>query len=342
MSLRIAQLGTGAIGSNMGALLTRAGYDVTLIDGWAAHVDVMKTEGLKIVQREETFEIDVEAIHVGEVCALKHKFDVVFLTCKSYDSVWMAELIKPYIAVDGFLVSVQNSINEDWLIPVLGQDKVVGSALTFAAEIWKPGQAQRFSGIHLAAFTVGEPSGPVSPRVERVREILSHAGVATVTDDLVGTRWSKLLLNAMEQGIGALTGYSPGEIYSNKDCIPVWKALGTEAYHVAMEHVDQLQPIFGLDAADFQSEPDAFAEKLMSNLAHEVDSRGTMWCDIVKGRRSEGELINGLIARRGAEKGIEAPANVCMAKLLRRLEIGELKPEPANITLMHEAASVRA
>jgi len=112
---KIAVLGTGAIGSSVGSDLTRAGEDVWLIDQWPAHVEAMKSKGLHIQMVDGDLHVQVRALHLCEVCSLKHKFDVVFLTCKSPDSIWLTQFIKPYLASDGVLVSLQNSLNDEWL-----------------------------------------------------------------------------------------------------------------------------------------------------------------------------------------------------------------------------------
>ena len=112
MGKKIAVLGTGAIGSSVGADLTRQGYDVVLIDQWPAHVEAMKTHGLRIIMKEEEIHTSVQAIHLCELSSRGHQFDIVFLSSKSYDSCWMAELIKPYLKPEGFLVSLQNSLND--------------------------------------------------------------------------------------------------------------------------------------------------------------------------------------------------------------------------------------
>jgi 2-dehydropantoate 2-reductase len=96
MEDKMAVLGTGAIGSSVGADLTKAGYDVMLIDQWPAHVEAMKADGLRVTMTDEDLHTPVNAIHICELASLTHAFDIVFLTAKSYDSCWMAELIKPH------------------------------------------------------------------------------------------------------------------------------------------------------------------------------------------------------------------------------------------------------
>src|SRR5262245_51683995 len=109
-SASIAVLGTGALGSPIGGLLTRAGHDIVLIDQWVAHVDARKAKGLRITvglldNPAERFVVPVRAYHPYEAAALRPRFDVVFITCKSYDTQWLTQYIKPYMKDDGVIVS---------------------------------------------------------------------------------------------------------------------------------------------------------------------------------------------------------------------------------------------
>ena len=130
---KLAVLGAGAIGGVIGAYLTRAGSDITLIDIWPAHVEEMKRSGLKVTAPEGEFTVKVKALHLADVCSLHEQFDVVLLSVKSYDSVWAAQFILPYLKPAGILVSAQNGINEDCLAPIVGYTRTVGCVVTLGA-----------------------------------------------------------------------------------------------------------------------------------------------------------------------------------------------------------------
>jgi 2-dehydropantoate 2-reductase len=87
----------------------KEGYDISMIDQWPAHVEAMKTNGLRITMADEELHLPVQAVHLCDVCSLRQEFDVVFLTAISYDSCWITEFIKPHLKPDGVLVSLQNS-----------------------------------------------------------------------------------------------------------------------------------------------------------------------------------------------------------------------------------------
>ena len=122
MNQRIAVLGVGAIGSSIGADLTHAGYDVTLIDQWPAHVRAMKSNGLQVQFKDSQFQVPVKALHICDLSSAKLQFDIIFLAAKSKDTRWMSELIQPYLAPKGLLVATQNGMNDDTIASILGRD----------------------------------------------------------------------------------------------------------------------------------------------------------------------------------------------------------------------------
>jgi len=120
MSLKIAIFGAGAIGGCIGAYLVRSGADVTLIDMWPANVERIRAHGLTVTAAEEEFTVQAPALHLADVSASGKRFDVVFLSAKSYDTGWSTRFIEPYLAPGGYVVSAQNSINDDTIAGIVG------------------------------------------------------------------------------------------------------------------------------------------------------------------------------------------------------------------------------
>jgi len=118
---RIVFVGAGAIGGYAGALLARAGNDVTLVDGWPEHVEKIRRDGFAIdgMTPEESVVVPVRALHICDVPQLSKErpFDIAVIAMKSYDTEWAAHLIKPYVAPGGYFVSMQNSINSSATSP---------------------------------------------------------------------------------------------------------------------------------------------------------------------------------------------------------------------------------
>jgi 2-dehydropantoate 2-reductase len=148
MGNKIAIVGVGAVGGYTGAHMARGGEDVTFIDMWPAHVDQMKTQGLLIThhQGEQPFTVKVRALHLTEAQQLSKErpFDIAFVCTKSYDTQWAATLIKQYLAPGGYVVSLQNCMNEETIAGVVGWGKTMGCiASNISVGLVEPGRVHR-------------------------------------------------------------------------------------------------------------------------------------------------------------------------------------------------------
>ena len=117
MGNKIAFMGVGAVGGYAGAHMAQAGEDVTFIDPWPAHVEKMQRDGLKIshIRDVPEFTTKVRAMHLTDAqqLAKEKPIDIAFVCMKSYDTEWAATLISQYLAPGGFIVSLQNCMNEE-------------------------------------------------------------------------------------------------------------------------------------------------------------------------------------------------------------------------------------
>ncbi len=120
MAKRIAIFGVGAAGSYLGGFLTREGYDMTLIDMWGEHVDVMNEKGLSVTDSGGEFNIAVNAVHLADAWQLEKPFDIIFLAMKSYDTEWASHYIKRFLAPDGVVVNSQNCMNDQLTASIVG------------------------------------------------------------------------------------------------------------------------------------------------------------------------------------------------------------------------------
>ncbi|MBU8541600.1 ketopantoate reductase family protein [Falsiroseomonas tokyonensis] len=338
---RILIMGAGAVGGYFGASLTRAGCDVTLVDAWAPHVEAMRRDGLTVraMEAEGSFTTPVRALHISDVPQLVREapFDVVFLAVKSYDTDWATALVLPFLAGQGCIVSLQNGINEEAIAAIAGWGRTLGCAIgLLAAELTGPGQVLRTSRRGSATaigMRIGEVHGRITPRAEAIGALLAHADSVRVTTNLWGERWSKLTINAMRNPVSAMTGLS-GQERDRDDAVRALSIrLGSQCVRVGRAMGLALEPISGLDLDLLaQAEEDAAAlatvtqQILAHSAARSADQRPSMGQDVRKGRRTETEAISGLVARRGAEVGVDASLHARVNEIMRRIERGQLQP----------------
>jgi 2-dehydropantoate 2-reductase len=337
MSKRMAVLGTGGIGSCIGADLTRAGHQVLLIDQWPAHVEAMKSRGLSIALRAQELQVPVQALHLCELATLKPELDLVFLTVKSYDTRWTVELIKPYLKPDGVLVSAQNSFNDEWIVPIIGHGRDIGSAFELSAEVLAPGMVKRNTDHAVTRFVLGELHGRITPRLEDIAAILRAVGHVELSTNIWGAKWSKLVLNTMSMALGTIGGLRSWELAQNPRYLALAVKLGRETVNVGAALGYALEPLAGLlPAKDLSNPTDEELQQLVLNLVADVgkDARNAMLQDQTKGRLTEVAYLNGLVVSKGREVNVPTPWNEKVTALVKQIEGGHLKPDAGNLNML--------
>src|SRR3989442_8849479 len=164
--MRILIMGAGAIGGNGGAPLARAGYDVTLIGQWRAHVEAMKANGLRVSGTAGDYVVPVAALHLHEAQAVEEPFDAGFLAVKGYDTEWATMFAIRFLKPDGVAVVCQNGINDERVAAVAGRERTLGCVITIGARLYEPGHLVRpdtRGGVQILAHDGGDtaPARPV-------------------------------------------------------------------------------------------------------------------------------------------------------------------------------------
>lgn len=200
--MRIAVLGAGALGTIIGGYLSAGGYDVELIARTKAHVDALNHSGAK-VSGTTNFSAPVKAVTPDELSGV---YDLVLLLTKQLTNAAALQSILPFMNEDSVVCSLQNGIPEEDVAAIVGRQRVIAGSVEFGAELIGPGEALLTSEVQQVkkhAFQIGELDGRLTERIQRVQSILDVVGGTYVSDNLVGTKWSKLLINAAFSGLSA-------------------------------------------------------------------------------------------------------------------------------------------
>ncbi len=347
MRPRIAIIGTGAVGGYAGAHIARAGEDVVFIDFWPENVEAMRARGLRVTHIRDVpeFTVPVRALHLTDVQALAKQppIDIAFVCVKSYDTAWATAMIAQYLSPAGFVVSLQNCMNEETIAGVVGWGRTLGSiASSITVDLCEAGHVRRAagkSGAKHTVFRVGEVHGRVTDRAREVCRLVAYADSARVTPNLWGERWSKLVVNVMGNGLSACTGLLTKEIIADGALRHFSSRLGSEAIRVGQALGYELEEVLHLPpeliARAGESDPEATRDVDEHRLAEAAkgggEHRPSMGQDMVKGRRTEIEFLNGFVARKGAEIGLPTPANAALTDIVKRVERGELQPDKRHI-----------
>lgn len=347
MGHRIAIVGAGAVGGYAGAHMAQAGEDVTFIDMWPENVEAMRNKGLRITHIRDVpeFTVPVKAIHLTELQGVvKQKpFDIAFICVKSYDTAWATTMIQQYLSPGGFVVSLQNCMNEETIAGIVGWGRVLGSiASSITVELVEPGHVRRASGKGGKAHTVyrvGEVHGRITERAREVGRLTELSDSTLVTQNLWGERWSKLVTNGMANGLSACTGLISKDILTNDILRRFGARLGAEGVRVGQALGYELEEIHHLDPEIIAGAGEGNAEATKVYDEHRLAEaakgggahRPSMGQDMVKGRRTEIEFINGFIVGKAEPLGIPTPANAALTEIVKRVERGEIAPDPKHI-----------
>lgn len=334
---RLLVAGCGAIGAITAAYLSRAGADVTVIDGWFRNVLAIRAAGLTVTSQEGSFTAPVPAHHLDELAGLG-SFDLGILAVKSYDTEWMTRLVLPHLGEAGYLVSAQNGINEDLIASIAGTARTLGAVVHMNGMLVGAGCVTRYSDPRWATFSVGELDGRPSARASEVAGLLAAVGRSEATTNIRGELWAKLGVNAMTNGLAGISGLRTPDLWSDPQVAPFVVRLAAETAAVATAAGVSIEPIHptgaprALDpvllARAAGGDGSAMAEATDLLVAAGEARRGgrenkaSLLQDVEKGRRTEIDHLNGRVVEVGRTVGVPTPANAAVVAAVRLVEAG--------------------
>jgi 2-dehydropantoate 2-reductase len=336
MGTSIGIVGVGGIGSVVGGMLTKAGRDVTLIDQWPAHVEAMKTRGLRLSGTCGDQTVPVKALHIHEVQGIRETFDAVFIAVKSYDTEWATALGTRYLAQPtGVVVVFQNGMNDERVAALAGTERTLGCVITIGAALYEPGHAVR-TDRSVVGFKVGELDGSDTPRARELVRIMNDVAPSQLTTNLWGERWSKLAINCMANPLAGLSGLGSAEVRADPAARRIAIQLAAEVIRVGRAHGHQVEPLFGIEAQRFVDAVEGRGlDRLEADLAASADrlsgGRPSLLQDVMKGRRTEVDYLNGYVSEQGRKVGVKTPLNDAVVEAFRGQPVGTLKPDPKNL-----------
>jgi 2-dehydropantoate 2-reductase len=280
----------------------------------------------------------VDAYNLCDVCTFTQKFDIVLLLMKAYDSRWATQLIEPYLKPDGLVAGVQNGMSTAAIADVVGPERTMGCVIEISSMMFDPGVVERHSPPSRSWFAVGSIHPATRGREEEVAELLRHSGAVDIVDDILATKWMKLVSNATTLVSTALLGLSIHEAAALPAMRELMLRSGQEALDVGAARGHPALPIFGLKPDDMRH-TNRLVETLLDVLLEGFtlpDTKTTVLQDWMKGRHSEVDDLNGLVAQEALRCGRQAPVNAAITELAHRIERGDLKPDPSNLQLLQE------
>jgi 2-dehydropantoate 2-reductase len=288
------------MGSVYAALLASAGDDVWAVDVDAAHVEAIRAHGLRVegASGDRTVRIAAvtDASEVGEA-------ELVVIATKSMSAQQAAQSALPLLGGGTTVLTIQNGLGAaDAVAEVVGAERLmVGVAGGFGASMLAPGHVHHHG---LELVRLGEHAGPVTERTERIAGVWRRAGFTVRTyDDVSRLQWEKLICNACYAGIGGLLELTIGEVLDNPHA---W----TVAARCAQETLD----VARANGVDLEIDD---CERYVREYGSAIrGARPSLLLDLLAGRPTEVEWINGAVPRYGTRVGVPAPANELITALV--------------------------
>jgi 2-dehydropantoate 2-reductase len=348
MSSKILFVGAGAIGSYLGAFLSRAGHAVTLVDPWAEQVETINDKGIAVTGPHDPFQARPAAVHLHEAQRLPRDFDIAFVAMKVYDTAWAAQLAARHLKPEGYVVASENCWPDPMVAGVVGAGRAVGLVMSkIGVALWRPGQVERGmekgSGKGHDVFRAGEHDGRITPRTTALAEMLSVVDGALATDNLWGERWAKLCANAMGNPVQAMSGLGSLEIMSSEVGRAVTIHLAAESARVGLACGYRVPKFNGAPAEQWADAGrretwDALDQLLTPQSAGGRNWRASMAQDVAKGRPTEIDYMNGHVVVEGRARGVPTPVSAAVVEIVHEIERRDRKPGPENIALALQRA----
>ena len=333
--MRFAILGAGSLGTILGAIISKNGGDVTLIDANKEHVDYLNVNGATITGKMELENIPVKAITPDQMTGI---YDAVLLLTKQTVNQKALPTLLPFLNEDSVVCTLQNGVPEESVAAIVGADRTVGGAVGWGGGWISPGVAELYTDPKSMIIEIGSLTGETTEKLKRIADFIELAHPVEINNNLVGFRWSKLLMNATFSGMSAALGCTFGDVLDDEVALRCAIHIGNELIQVARAKGITLEEIVpGKDFYTFEYGDAAGMQKAM-DFARDVWSvhrpqKASMMQDMEKGIPCEIGYINGLVVDGGKEAGVVTPFNQMVVDIVKDFESGKAPfPTMANLS----------
>ena len=337
--MKIGILGCGSMGTVLGAFLTRGGLQVDFIDNYKAHVDMLNEAGVHIVGTQD-FTEKVNAMLPEEMEGI---YDLIFLFTKQTANEEVLTNLRAHLGENSIVCTLQNGIPEPFVAEYVGEERTVGGTVLWSATFREPGVSELTQDLTTLDhyFEVGEMDGKMTDRIQMVADVLGKMGNTRITQELMASRWSKLVNNACMSGMSAATGLTFGGVLDDPKASATLSYLCKEVYDCSKAEGYDMPLFFGydpkvLDVFDQRSyEENQRVFKDVYSVA--LPAKASMLQDLEKGRKTEVKMINGYVSQVGRKHGIPTPFNDTVVKIVTGVEEGTLEITNKNIEFFEDS-----
>lgn len=331
--MKAAIYGAGSLGTILGAYITRGGIPIELVSHNREHISALREHGASVTGTV-SFTQPVTALLPEE---MRGPYDVIFLMTKQLDNERVVSGLKPLLASDGVICTLQNGLPEPGIAAIVGPERTLGCTVAWGATRTAPGVSELTSDPGSLSFGLERSRAVPAERTQQVRALLEKMCPVVMEDNFIGARFSKLLVNAAFSGVSTVLGTTFGEAAADRRSrVYVQRAI-KECLDVADAAGIAVAPIQGIDVAallDYHGPVKQALSFALIPLAikKHANLRASMLQDLEHGKRTEVDAINGSVSRFGAKLEIPTPVNDAVVELAHAMERGERTPGFENLS----------
>ncbi len=329
---RYAIYGAGSLGTVLGAFITKNGGKIDLINRNRAHVEALREKGAVITGTVE-MNVQVSALFPDEMTG---KYDIIILLTKQLQNRETVTFLADYLADDGVIVTLQNGLPEPLIAEIVGSNRTMGCVVEWGAALSAPGVCTLTSDVAGLSFHMGKMDGITDAKFEEVKALLELMCPVHVEENLIGARWSKLLINATYSGLGTVIGGVFGDVTENKESRRVAVSCMKECIDVGHAAGVTFAPVQGKDITKLFYYKNALKRAFATLLVPIAMKKHraiepSMLQDLKHGKTCEVDAINGIVCDWGKKCGVATPINDKIRDIIKRIESGEIKATYENI-----------
>ncbi len=329
--------GAGSLGTVLGAYISKNGGEIDLINRNKAHVEALNKNGATINGTVD-MTVPVTAITPDE---MTKKYDVIFLMTKQLFNKEVVTMLKDFLTEKGVIVTLQNGIPEPGIAEIVGAEHTMGCTVEWGAALTAPGVCTLTSEPDSLSFHMGKMEGISDEQFNTVKEILELMCPVHEEKNLIGARWSKLLINATFSGLGTVVGGVFGAVSEDKDVRKIAVRCMKECIDVGHAAGAEFVPVQGKDITKlfYYTNPikRTFATLLVPiAMKKHREIEPSMLQDLKAGKPCEVDAINGVVCEWGRKCSVPTPINDRIVEIIKKEQSGELDKRKSNIYLFND------
>jgi 2-dehydropantoate 2-reductase len=301
--MKVAVIGAGAMGSLYGGYLSQSGHEVYLIDVWQDHVEKINKSGLIIVENDRELTVYPKATSSADSVGT---VDLVIIFVKSIMTERAVEQNIELIGPETIVLSLQNGYgNIEQIEKFVDRERIIAGTTAHGATMVGPGIIKHAGE---GQTHIGSVTGSADSKIEKICELLNKSGFnTTISSNVLKLIWSKLIVNIGINALTAILHVKNGQLLNFEET----RTIMIEAVKEAVEVANKLGMTFDLGET---------VDNVMEVTRGTSENKSSMLQDVLNGRKTEIDAINGAVLKEGLKVGISTPVNMVLTNLIRSKE----------------------